>query len=289
MMRRFAWLWIGLGILVTGLGYSGTQAQKKENPSQGGQAPKAMSAPLPSSLDALFPPKVEQPIFLFRKLEMGTYFSGIVSDLLEGDPGNAKVNFEKFKAQYEEISKLVPEWKGDFPQGPVEELGAALATGDQGKVMAAYEKMGEVCHHCHAVNMPKVQHKYEWRDFHAIKIKDPLTEEEVGFSRLKQYLQTNFAGIIVDVEQGQKENAQRQLQGFNARFQALKKICWNCHQTEPKYYVDEGVQALVDRMGQALGEASIDPKKVEALSQAIGNESCHKCHLVHSPAALSKQ
>ncbi len=137
--------------------------------------------------------------------------------------------------------------------------------------------------------MPGVQHKYEWPDFYSIKITDPLTEQEVGFSRLKQYLQTNFAGIIVNVEQGQKENAQRQLQGFNARFQALKEICWTCHQAEPKYYVDDSVQALVDYMGQVLGEASIDSKKIEVLSQGIGSESCHKCHLVHSPAALSKQ
>ncbi len=288
-MRRFAWLCIGLGILVSGLGYSGINAQKKENPTQEVQAPKGMSALLPSSLDALYPPEAEQPIFLFKKLGMATSFSGIVSDLMENDPENAQANFARFKAQYAELSELVPEWKGGFPPGPIEELGAALATGDQGKVMAAYEKVGGVCHHCHAANMPKVQHRYEWPDFYSIKITDPLTGEEVGFSQLKQYLQTNFGGIIVNIEQGQRENAQRQLQGFNARFQALKEVCLNCHQAEPKYYVDDGVQALVDDIGQTLGEAPVDPKKVEVLWQAIGNESCHKCHLVHSPAALSKQ
>jgi cytochrome c556 len=288
-MRRFVWVWMGLGILVTALGYSGIHAQKRENPGHEAQTPKAMGAALPSSLDALYPPKAEQPIFLFKKLGMATSFSGIVSDLMENDPENAQANFAAFKAQYAEFPELVPEWKGDFPPGPVEELGAALAGGDQGKIMAAYEKVGGVCHHCHAANMPKVQHRYEWPDFYSIRVTDPLTGEEVSFSQLKQYLQTNFGGIIVNVEQGQRENAQRQLEGFNARFQALKEICLNCHQAEPEYYVDDGVQALVDDIKQALGETSFDPKKVEAMTQGIGNESCHKCHLVHSPAALSKQ
>ncbi len=65
-------------------------------------------------------------------------------------------------------------------------------------------------------------------------------------------------------------NARRQLQGFNTRFQAMKETCKYCHGTERKYYVDESVQVLVGKLGQALSGSSIDPKMVEALTQEIG-------------------
>jgi cytochrome c556 len=273
-----------LGILIVltiGLGGISSQSQEIEGLT-------AIASPPPSSLEALYPPKAEQPIYLFSMLGLDTSFSGIVADLFENDLPHAQANFKKFRAQYVEISRLVPEWEKNYPMGPVEDLGAALVNGDPGKVMAAYEKVGKVCHECHKTTMPQVQQKYRWGDFYAIRAKDPLTNEEVDFPQLKKYLAANFAGISVNTEQGQRENAQKQFQGFIARFQALKETCGNCHDTERKYYVDESLQALVDQLGQALSGSSVDPNTVEKLKQGIGMESCLKCHLVHVPAAFAK-
>jgi cytochrome c556 len=278
-----------LTILILGLASSSSQAQKEEKSEQGKEILKNNSAPLPSSLDALYPPRAEQPIYLFKMMELGTSFTGIVVDLFEDDVQNAKANFEKFKSQYFEISRMVPEWEKDYPQGPVKELGLALQIRDQGKVMAAYEKMGNVCHECHLTNMVRVQQKFHWQDFGAIKVKDPLTDELADYRRLMQGLVTNFMGIIVDVQEGQRENAQKQFQGFKARFQVMEDTCEECHGTkERKYYIDDSVQDLVNKLGQALEESSIDPKTVETLSQAIGMENCFNCHLVHLPAAYAK-
>lgn len=144
---------------------------------------------------------------------------------------------------------------------PVEELGAALETGNRGKAMAAYGKVGMVCRSCHATTMVKVQQKYHWGDFSAIRVEDPLTDEEVGFTQLMRSLDANFPGISVDVEQGQVENAQQQFQGFNARFQGIKGTCFSCHDSKRKYYVDEGVQALIEELGQAFSGPSIDPER----------------------------
>lgn len=282
-MRRFTLLLLLgiLTILIIGLEDTSSQSQKM-------QGVKSIASPPPSSLDTLYPPKAEDPIFLLSMLGLDTSFLAIVADLFENDLHHAKANFKKFKAQYVEVSKLVPEWEKNFPMGPVEDLRAALETGDRGKVMVAHEKVGKVCHDCHIANMPQVQQKYHWGDFYAIRVNDPLTNEEVDFPQLKKYLATNFVGISVDMAQGQRENCQKQFQAFNARFQALKETCENCHDTERKYYIDESVQALVDKLGRALRGSSVDPKVVGTLTQEIGMESCHKCHLVHVPAAAAK-
>lgn len=286
-MARFVLLLMSiLAILSIALAFTITQAEttkmlkQKINPD--------VAAPPPSSLDALFPPKAEQPIYLFKKLGLSSFFAGIVADLFENDPQNAKANFERFKAQYVEISKLVPEWEKKFPIGPVEELGAALETGDRGKIMAAYEQVGNVCRNCHTANQTKVHQKYHWGDFTAITVTDPLTKEQIDFLQLMRYLDVNYWAIGLDVEQGQKGNAQKQFQGFNTRFQTLKETCGNCHNTERKYYTDENVQAIIDQLERALRESPIDPKKVGTLMQGIGMESCFKCHLVHFPAAFAK-
>ncbi len=48
------------------------------------------------------------------------------------------------------------------------------------------------------------------------------------------------------------------------------------------------MQALINKLEQAINKPSVDPKEVETLSQGIGMESCFKCHRVHLPAAYAK-
>ncbi len=287
-MKRFSLLWIiEIGILIIAIAVWLTtgQAQQNETSIQESKVQKAAVATLPSSLDTLFPPKAEQPLYLFKMLGLGKRFSA--TSLFENDPEHAKTNFEEFKAQYVEVSKLVPEWEKEYPMDPIEELGASLNTGDHEKVMSAHEKVRKVCHECHVIDMPKAQQKYHWGEPYAIRVKDPLTTEEVDYSRLMKYLDANFAGISTYAEHGEGEGARRQLQDFNTRFQTMKETCTYCHHTERKYYVDENQQILVAKLKQALSGSSIDPKIVEALTQEIGRESCFKCHLVHIPAAYA--
>ena len=246
------------------------------------------AAPLPAVLDNYFPPKAQAPIFLFAMHGMSRPFSGIMVDLFENDVENVMANYENFRQQYAEVSKLVPEWQEYFPAEPVDELGAALKSGDQGKVMAAIDYVGMVCDNCHFTNMPKVHAKYHWPKFHDIKITDPLSKEQISFSRLMQYLEVNFTGIGINLEQGQTGNAKKQLAAFRARFASMEETCMNCHDSDRYYYVDESVQKLIDELEQALNAIPVDVPKVEKYSQAIGMENCFKCHLVHVPAAAQQ-
>lgn len=243
---------------------------------------------LPASLDNFFPPKAAQPVYLFRMLGMAKPLSGIMADLSENDFANVLANYERFKTQYSEVSKLIPEWEEHFPAAPVNDLGVALQSGDQGKVRAAFAAVGKVCADCHSSNQSKAYYKYHWGDFHGIKIQDPLSRQEVNFQQFMLFLDGSFTGIEIDVEQGQIENARRHLQGFRARMEALGEACMNCHDTERHYYVDEGIKTRIDELGQALQASPVDPKRVSNIAHGIGLESCFKCHLVHVPAAAAQ-
>jgi len=261
--------------------------QQKERPAEDRPAMKPGDS-LPAALDDLYPPKAKEPIFLIKMIGLTESFGGILSDLFENDLPNALANFQKFKAQYGELSSLVPEWKSLYPLAPVEELGSSLKAGDQSKVLAAVEKVGGVCTTCHVENMAQVQYRYSWPDFSKIRAKDPLTGEEVNQHQLMISLDINFSGIAADLEQGQTENAQKQFQGFKARFETMANTCQECHGQEVRrYYVDNSVQAMMQELGKAAAESS--PEKAGKLIMGIGMESCYKCHLVHIPAAFAQK
>ena len=65
-------------ILSIAFGCTKDQTQRIKDLEQENAALKARLAPPPSSLDTFYPPKTEQPEYLFRKLGMTTFLSGIV-------------------------------------------------------------------------------------------------------------------------------------------------------------------------------------------------------------------
>lgn len=249
--------------------------------------PPVPDLPPPKSLDNLFPPITDRPIFLLHMLELGEHFDAIAVDLFENDFENAAEHFEQFKEEYSETPELVPEWRPFHPMHPVQALESALRSGNQATVMEAYANVGQVCHNCHIVNMPKVQQKYHWRTFDG-KTFSEIVIQGLEWPRLMQRLSGTLTGIGVDLEENQIDNAKMQFQNFNQTFQMLKGGCGNCHNTERRYFVDAGVQAIVDSLGQALNESPIDPVKAGLLSQRIGMASCFRCHLVHVPAAFAQ-
>ncbi|MDP2662375.1 MAG: hypothetical protein Q8R28_16780, partial [Dehalococcoidia bacterium] len=104
-----------------------------------------IAGPPPASLAQYYPPQAQAPIWLIEMFNLVGPFEGIGVDLQEGDVQGAKANYDAFKAQYNKVSGMVPEWKGRFPPGPVDDLGKALDSGDPAKVGPAMGQVGQVC------------------------------------------------------------------------------------------------------------------------------------------------
>ena len=247
-----------------------------------------MIAPLPASLDKLYPPEAEAPVLLFEMFKLSEPMAGIGIDLFENDFENALAHYENFKAQFIAISKLVPEWEDKFDIASVVELGNAMDSQDQEKIMHAFEGIAKVCHDCHMNYMSQVQLKYHWEDFGEIVAVDPFTKDVLPYTMFKHNLSTAFSGIGINLQEGQIENARKNFEAFNSQFQVLKDVCGDCHQSDRKYYVDEGIQAMIDKLGETLQASEVDMEMVGNLSQGIGMESCFQCHLVHMAAPSAK-
>jgi cytochrome c556 len=215
-------------------------------------------------------------------------FESIIVDLQQGDIPGVQANYEAFKAQYDKMAGMVPEWADRFPMAPVEALGQALASGDPSQVGPAMGQVGQVCGSCHLLFQTKAHQKYHWPDFALVKMTDPVTGESVSWVEYMLRMAGAYSGIANDLRQGQLDNARQDFQAFSARFKSLSAGCASCHATPRTYFVDASVQGMVDQLGQALEAPSPDPQAIEQLSGAIGMESCMKCHFVHLPAANTK-
>jgi hypothetical protein len=258
---------------------------------------KEIAGPPPDSLDNLFPPKAAAPVYLIEMFNLAAPFEGVGVDLQEQDITGVKANYQAFKAQYDKVAGMVPEWKSRFPKEPVDALGQAIDSGDPAKVGPAMGKTGEVCSSCHLLYQVKVQQKYHWPNFDDIKLTDPVTNQSLAFVDYMTAMAGAYSGIATDLQEGQLDNARKNFQAFSARFKALAVptsgcATKGCHDAQPfkprAYFVDDSMQAMVDQLGQALESPAPNSQTVQQLSGAIGNESCLKCHLVHFPAQYSK-
>lgn len=244
--------------------------------------------PLPASLDQLYPPNSPAPVLLLAMHEINQTLSGMVCDLFENDAGNAEANLARFREAYLKTAKLVPEWESLYPIAPVDELETALKSGNPGAVMPVIDKLDAACHSCHVAFTAAVQHKYHWDSFWSLSVSDPESKAQLGFKQFKLMMNTDMVGIGNDLAQGQIENARQHAEAFAGKFAAFKELCTACHDTERTYYVSGDIEGMIGSVKAALEEATPDPAKIGQLLQGIGQESCFKCHLVHSPSALSR-
>jgi cytochrome c556 len=257
---------------------------------------KQLAGPPPASLDQYFPPKAPAPLYLIEMFTLAGPFEGIGVNLQEGDMANAKLNFQAFNTEYAKISKMVPEWTSQFPQAPVDALGAAINGGNPAQIGPAMGNVGNICSSCHLVNQVKVEQQYHWKNFDDVKVKDPVRGNSLAWADYMTALGGTFEGSLVDLQEGNLDNARKNFQAFSAQFKTMATDgCKQCH-SDPatgkeiprQYYVDPASQALIDQMGQALAKTPPDAATITNLSGAIGNAICLNCHLVHLPGQVAK-
>lgn len=250
---------------------------------------RAVAGPPPASLDRLYPPAAPGPLLLMRMLGLSEALTGVAVDAFERDIENARAGLERFRTEYASVAGLVPEWQGAYPTEPVDALATALESGDPARIGAGFEAVGAVCHECHVANMPMVQYRYRWSDFDRITLSDPSSGRGLSFRQLMQELEMAFVGVGTDLRQQQVMNAREQFATFQARFDLLTAACAYCHASERKYFVDADIRQLIQRLGATLRNDAPDTDLVMQLGRQIGEESCARCHLVHGPAALTRE
>ena len=245
---------------------------------------------LPPSLDQYYTEPVYpgMPFEYLREMyKLGELMMGIPVNLAQGDFTNTGNSFTEFSECYEYSSEMVPKWQRYYNQKAVDELGRALAEGDQNAIEIAMGEVGETCSDCHLDTLTPVYYKYYWGDFRDVMIETP--DGSIPWKDAKMYyLLMGFDGIGVNIKEGDQAGAQQSFELFDSMFDNMSANCSECHDPGPKYYANEDIPTMIDTMG-ALIEAG-GPANLTAandLRYAIG-DNCHRCHIVHMPPQYAK-
>ena len=242
---------------------------------------------LPQSLDQYYsePEYPGMPFeYLLEMYKLGESMMGIPVNLGQGDPDNATKSFEEFSECYGYSSKMVPEWKKYYNQKAVIELGRALEEGEPTAIDEAMGEVGETCSDCHLDTLTPVYYKYYWGDFRDVMIETPDGPRLWNVAKM-YYLLMGFDGIGVNINEGDQDGAQQSFELFDSMFDNMTDACLECHDSEPRYYVSEDIQMMIDDMGANISAGNLIV--ANDLRYGIG-DCCHRCHIIHMPPQYAK-
>jgi hypothetical protein len=243
-----------------------------------------MRLSLPHSLDKLYKgssPETLSGSYIPEMFKLADPMIGITTDVQEGDMANATANFKQFKAQYQKLSTMVPEWRGYWDINLVNKLGKDL---DNKNVPAVFQDVGNIgqgCSKCHADTQPQVWAKYYWRDFDTVNVSTPegnLTWTDA----MTKYLDGAYSGIGSDIREGKQQNALNNSILFQSMMLNFKQACNDCHKTPRYYFVSDDVMDNVTQMKNDIQAGKL--ADAETIREQLGGDVCIGCHILHMPA-----
>ncbi len=242
-----------------------------------------MRLSLPPALDRIYNgsvPETPSSSYIPEMFKLADPFIGITTDVQQGDMKNATANFNQFKAQYQKVSKMVPQWQGYWDINLVNQLGNDL---NNNKVQAVFQdvgKIGQGCAKCHANEMPQVWAKYYWRDFDTVNVSTP--EGNLSWTdAMTKYLDGAYSGIGSNIREGKQKDALNSSILFKSMMLNFKQACNDCHKTPRYYFVSDDVMANVTQMENDIQAGKL--ADAEMIRQQLG-DNCFRCHVLHMPA-----
>jgi hypothetical protein len=240
---------------------------------------------LPSSLDNVY----EGPgnAYLGEMFKMAGMMQVIAEEMQAGEFTNAKNTFNAFSIQYNNVSKMVPEWKKYFDKKLIAEIGKDIDNHDVSKTLTDMGILGEnVCAKCHRNNKPQVWAKYYWKDFRTVNVSTPAGNMSWPAAKAI-FVASSFDGATINLAQGRKDAANRSVELFKSMYLTnVTNACYSCHTTERKYFVSADVVSLVNQYEARIKAGDIESAQI--LQGQIG-EQCMRCHITHEGQQRMKE
>ncbi|NPA32447.1 MAG: hypothetical protein GXO04_02345 [Aquificae bacterium] len=242
----------------------------------------------PESLSRFYPPISERPVFLEKMHAMSTALSGIRLNINEERWDNALRWAEDFLRTYEEVSRMVPEWKDYFKLGEARKLIDAVRDKDIDGVVERMKAVGRSCSECHADNEISVKIYYRFPDFGKVSVEDPIEWREMDYGEFMRALSSSMKALYVFLSQGDDEGAREAGDAFVQRARAVGESCKKCHtrREEIRAILSEDYERTIERIEELLGKDKLPRDEIKSLVNRAG-VSCWVCHNVHLiPARL---
>ncbi|MDO8726884.1 MAG: multiheme c-type cytochrome [Candidatus Methanoperedens sp.] len=244
---------------------------------------------LPSSLDQYYinsTPEVVGNDYLVEMFKMAGMMQVIAEEMQARDFTSSKNTFNAFSIQYNNVSKMVPEWKKYFDKKLVVQLGKDIDENNVSKTLTDLGKLGEnVCAKCHRNNKPQVWAKYYWKDFRTVNVSTPAGNMSWPAAKAI-FVASSFDGATINLAEGRRDAANQSAERFTSMFSNVTKACDSCHTTERKYFVSADVIDLVNQYEARIKAGDLENAQI--LQGQIG-EQCMRCHITHEGQQRMKE
>lgn len=245
---------------------------------------------LPSSLDQLYEgstPEVVGNAYLGEMFKMAGMMQAIVEEMKAGEYANAKNTFNAFTVQYNNVSKMVPEWKKYYDKKLVAQIGKDIDEKNLTKTLVDMGKLGEkVCEKCHRNSKPLVWTKYYWKDFRTVNVSTPAGNMSWPVAKAI-FVASSFDGATINLAEGRRDAANNSVELFKSMYATnVKNACSNCHTTPRYYFVSDDVLLLVDQFEAKIKAGDLPGAQI--LQGQIG-EQCMRCHITHEGQQRMKE
>jgi len=277
MPRRAILGTAGIGLLAVLGALSGTGL---------GKDPGATLNRPPQSLAAYYPPTAKRAEYPLAMLQLGRIMGAAFQEIYDRKFEPGEKDLAALREQYRSVAALVPEWKGYFPEAPLNALAEKVkARASEAELRAATAQVEAVCTNCHVQEMARVQALYRWKPF--ARVATPTRSgSSISFHQVMIEVSNLLAALPHNAGQKNFELAGQSYQSLSEQFDYLEGLCVNCHDEPREYFVDKSVKGRLMRMAGMVRAQNPNAAEYEKLVGEIYQQSCIPCHAIHMPPAF---
>jgi hypothetical protein len=236
--------------------------------------------PLPKSLGQWYKPENERQVWLHTMFAMRRELQAVREYAELGDGPRMAQWAQRLAGHYEELARMVPEWRDETDPALVTELLGRVRAADYEGTLRATEHLERDCRSCHRQYQALTALRYRWPRFDALQIPDGSGGER-AYADHMEALSTTLNRVKIAVEDARWGTAEESLGELRIQLHGLGEGCQECHrEAEPRERIlGAASTATLDELGEAI--SAREPKVSGRLLGEAAVQICARCHAVH--------
>ena len=232
----------------------------------------------PASLKQWYKPTNKRNVFHHNMFKLRRELQAVNQYRAEKDLLHTQKWASQLVEHYQEIAKMVPEWKSELRLKRVEQLEIAAKDGDFKTLGRAIKKLQKSCTNCHETYRSQVAAIYRSPNFKHINVH--LNGKETNYQDFMRILMRDVNRIKIATEDGNINSAQIALKDVRKGITTLRSSCNSCHKGDKakNYYLGKETTKLMDKLKVAIDEEKAGQTLGEFAVQACAN--CHGSHRI---------
>ncbi len=242
----------------------------------------------PEDLSKYYPPKSENYQFLFNMYKASTSFTGMLTNVQDGDWNNALKWAKALKESYLKIGKMVPKWDKVLKKREINALVKAVKNKDAEGIKANANAVGQSCSKCHSRYQISAKILYHYPSYDMITLEDPVNHSDYEVHDYMKKMTNSLKLLNIYLADGKKIKAKKEGMNFIKRFNGLTQMCSECHTNKlsEQIYFGKSIKKEVKLLSKAI--KNLDKKGIQKHLGNIEMMNCMKCHNVHQVPAMLK-